>query len=71
MKSQGVKGLEAAELRKTSEGIGCKDSVRREPQLNPVGANRAGTYPHVLARATTKLVYCCVCAMRLLYDRFD
>ena len=44
MKSHEGRVEEAAEFRQASENIGRKELVRREPQLNPEGANRDHTH---------------------------
>uniref|UniRef100_M4C5J4 Uncharacterized protein n=1 Tax=Hyaloperonospora arabidopsidis (strain Emoy2) TaxID=559515 RepID=M4C5J4_HYAAE len=44
-----VRGLEDAELKQYSGGIGCKESASRKRQLNPMGITAKGSYPNVLA----------------------
>ena len=57
MKSREERGFEAAELRQASRGIGCKESFRRDPQLNPVGA----TNYYTTTGAATRDIRVCSC----------
>ena len=65
----GVWGLEDAELRQSSGGIVCEESVRRKPQLNPKGQPRSSFYRNVLAHFAELTRWLLYCPFRLYWYR--